>query len=852
MGEDEADESESIPSSARGLSYHNVMDPSRWSEIENGLRAAKACILPHPFDNLTSFVSDVDASNNEKLRKYIDTLSVLLGFDFGDSIFLLHDAVFPKPNANELIGRLSHQAFVGPDGRDLIARELIDPEIIKIDAQRVSSTRHLVDAYHHGDIDHFHTFFPKGPRVQKLTAFYEGASLVLRPPNLPAPKSDDRVFDNTGQFFSALVLLSGRSTPQKCCACLRTMTGEHSFEFELYKNTVIEFADLPSVGPTLNIRKINEIQVDINGSGLLGSFDEWGAISAYLIHASTNFIQQIVSDLVDRFGIQSPLITGHAGFHFRTRGKARRLDREHRETLSHYPGDKYRIASFGTIEEQSGLTLDTDADGCQSVSKAVPDAVNDLGQRFVIPCGFVCLPQNSAEPRELLRPAEYQSGDKTLVAARVNPRLDAASKRAGHSLASNFSRKVDLLLSELEGKRGLTSPLYTHLGIFSSRLEQAAALSEGKPYFADSSPLQELSRRHFGRAGAPANETRIGVFRASVLYGYILALLNVGEIVKRVDDRIEIFSFKDPKTDKVWPQSPADLFGLTFYVDDPGRAEILLDGVPLRHVGTNLPDETGQASVSILESNHRFCLDEIDFASAGDGHPNAPCLEEQGNGVQALRRFRRFKGRGAGTAVVWSSAAVDCFGMRGAQMIGFDVRATAPARIMAVIVTKRGLRLALGDQAFAEANDCDCCADIRLGEACHVWRTVTAALWNCRWLKMSDVPPNDPPRRIEIHVTAPEGAGVDISEFRYMRPRIASAREENGLVLTGRIVAPEGDVHLTNLETGDSTKQSADYQGYFCFTGLRSGVYDVRDLTTGKTKIFTMRHHRAGMTLVPV
>ena len=123
-----------------------------------------------------------------------------------------------------------------------------------------------------------------------------------------------------------------------------------------------------------------------------------------------------------------------------------------------------------------------------------------------------------------------------------------------------------------EAMPGLYWPIYTHLGGITVPIADHLLPS---PYF-DGDTLARLQDRIYNVTGSVRPFSRIWMARSSVFYDYILIRRVIAEHAKLSDtNTVEIISWLDPVLNKTLPRSMSQLYGQTFYVADPARANVL-------------------------------------------------------------------------------------------------------------------------------------------------------------------------------------------------------------------------------------------------------------------------------------
>ena len=113
--------------------------------------------FPYPFASALTVVSDVDGSSRARYDGYIGDIVRKYGLDFGDSMWLRASCESPAsdvPIANGL-GFFSRYYSLG---NNEVERTFV----------RVRTLFESLAEYHAGNVDHFHAYLSKGPRVAVL------------------------------------------------------------------------------------------------------------------------------------------------------------------------------------------------------------------------------------------------------------------------------------------------------------------------------------------------------------------------------------------------------------------------------------------------------------------------------------------------------------------------------------------------------------------------------------------------------------------------------------------------------------------------------------------------------------
>ena len=116
--------------------------------------------FPFPFGSALAIVSDVDGSNRARYDAYVGLLVGQLGLDFGDSIWL-------RSGCNTHVAGASTAHGLGFFSRYFDLGRTEAPSMF-------ANSRTFLESlaqYHLGNVDHFHAFSSKGPRVAVLDRF---------------------------------------------------------------------------------------------------------------------------------------------------------------------------------------------------------------------------------------------------------------------------------------------------------------------------------------------------------------------------------------------------------------------------------------------------------------------------------------------------------------------------------------------------------------------------------------------------------------------------------------------------------------------------------------------------------
>jgi len=183
-------------------------------------------------------------------------------------------------------------------------------------------------------------------------------------------------------------------------------------------------------------------------------------------------------------------------------------------------------------------------------------------------------------PNKLLRRSVLRDGQRIYEFMRCNPHWGGVgSCDEGRSIGEVLtSDMLDLLVD-----RGGTCILYTHLG------------KVDDPHV----PFNEKAQMGFRRLADQFRKGKILVTTTRRLLGYKRAVREVAYTCHQEENGLGIDISTKMSENWVGKLTAVDLAGLTFYVPDPQRVSIAIDGKRIENLRRNASDYTGRPSVSI-------------------------------------------------------------------------------------------------------------------------------------------------------------------------------------------------------------------------------------------------------------
>lgn len=774
--------------------------------------------MPYGAGSIVAIVSDVDGSTRERYGSYIGQLVDRAGLDFGDSTWLTPQFIYRETDGPVGVGfGFFHRKF--DFGYRATDRTF----------EYTRTFRENLIEFHLGNVDHFHSFLPNGPRMVLVT---------------PATIEDTLAVFKTGTFA-----LSGFSGCKNLCLTGVCVIGRRGESLDVA--TVTVEAD-SAIGPYLetsawrsNERRFvtfeaaRDADADVEMPDILSvkdvSVQSSTVVAAesieyiVLMNASSAIMRDRLSLLHRDYNVESSLVTDHSGFHFRDWSTAPKRDELLAKIVRDHEDDALH-AIHGTCNDADGVEIfNTEADSADSLTGILGPFVDDLGGAYVVPAGGVAASQDGWSLLDLVTPATTRSGGSLYVAQRtIPPPADQLTDRV-KSHASTLAPRITRILDCASEAPGSAWPLYTHVGGIPTEHGPGKIarrkLPPPDPYF-ERGPIDRLQDAAFGITGVIASKARVWFTRATSVYDYALMLRSLPANTKRSDaDTVEIASWTDRILDQVMPRSPAMLNGVTFYCDDPARAEVRLDGRALA-VARNPADETGRASVTVAETDLRFgVFSRLDPArrSPDDAQVDGGAWDWHGDHGSLVP---------CGSAPASLRIALNDWHPVGSQAVSFALRRSPGSVIGVLVETATGGRFFFGDAVLCPPDVEAQYALDRHAAPAGEWRTIIVPFTDLDW-RAGAAPGGPMPSHPLTAITLiSHDAPAEFADVAFLRPRSTrlSQREAPRFCLAGTVpdFTPGQSVDLTPAEGDGETQHCVvDQRGAFCFTGLAAGIYQL-------------------------
>ncbi len=778
--------------------------------------------VPFPATSMISIVSDVDGSTRGRYAAYIGELVDGAGLDFGDSIWLTPAS----------INRDDHRppSFVG-FGFFSARMDLGDDEQTISFVHSRTLTESVIE-FHKGNVDHFHSLLPNGPRLVLVDSpEIEGTQARFRCGALT-----ERGLNGSRDLFLQGVAVIGRpsTTIDARGIILEAIGGVNIPDYDVVHSHTDDVSGRTSVRFDHDVTRASGARpprFPTISAVIVNCADEESAQNIdciALLSATTVGIIERLRLLHDRFNVETSLITDHSNYHFRNLAAAAWRDEKQQALIAASPSEP-RQAWHGTLRDIDGdRLLTTESDAPDSLTRVFPEISRDFDVAYVVPAGGVATARAGWNLLSVLSPASTRSGAGIYVAQRTMPPVDDDPARARmNSRATDFPARLQRTLSGAAQNSGDIWPLYTHLGGFDVATATSSKPLKDEPvpnpYFLPAA-IDALQDAVFGISSDTLASGRVSFTRATQTYDYALMLRSLPANTTRIDsDIVEIASWTDRILDQVMPRSPAMLNGITFYCDDPARAEVRLDGRALA-VGRNPADETGRCSVTVAETDLRFGvfsrLDPV-RRSADDTRLDGGAWEWCGDHGILSPPVRKA-----------ASLRIALHGWHpvGSQAFSFRLRRSSGSVIGVLIETAAGGRFFFGDAALCPAE-----VDARYALERHAappgeWRTIVVPFTDLDWRAGAAPGGPMPSHQLAAITLIARDAPASFADVAFPRPRSTrlSQRDAPRYCVAGTVPHFTSGQSVDLAPTGDGGEAQScvvDQRGAFCFTGVVAGIY---------------------------
>lgn len=824
--------------------------------------------LPYPFEAAIAVDSDIDRSNRRHYSGYVGQLVDDLGLDFGDSVWLHSNrGLYPG---------------IGFFSRHLTLTD--EPAAEKQHAETSLDWCKVLAEYHRGNIDHWHSFLVRGPRVTIVKQFDERDGVVYGRPPREKPEQNSPLFNS--HIFPVTGVSVFTCSTDTTVARLWIETedgGRYEYEPETDEETypflrrdfggeghaffVLRYGVESCIQPP-DLEEITGIGVELEANE---SNNE--VVRLYLYNFHTGLLLNRLSYLRDECHVAMNLITTHAQWHFYHSKNYESIIASNRERISSNSSN-VKESYFGSFDEP-GLQFSTVADEKDSFCRLFPDLVQNYGLRFVRLSGgdldvrdFYGVsnsPFNAVYPTRTRTDSCFYIMRNTASSIPEHLSRDLQPEVRRKTTALTFAYRLATLLVDATKYPGSIFVFYTHLGNLWPHDKPT------EPYFEEPT-LLELRRRMYGLPKKQAEdnsnnnylnyylqffpdleETRIWFSRPSVVCDFALMMQALpGAVEREGENVVRLHSWDDPILGVRLPESVYQLYGITFYVADAAAAQVLLDGMAVTDLVRNRADDSGRESVTVAACGIRHVVfDEADpklLRSWGryggqwkERGARWAWMDKEAYSGSYYGRLTREPARWPQR--LWTGGdelghvKFSCKDMPapGCQHFMYALRRGNESSLFGIVLeTVSGEYFYFGDEALLEDVQAShglagwYVFDSRYGQA-GKWRRYVVPFYDMCWSADVDAHcglPSRGIRHIEMLLGGGEQAQVDIDCMELGRPRTSAVAEAGGrIVIGGR--ARGRCVRLGRWGGNLCAEREAevDAAGSFRFVDLEPGAY---------------------------
>jgi hypothetical protein len=809
------------------------VDPG-WAAERGALeeRIAKAGIryLPFPFNSSVAINSDTDTTSAVTYRLYNRQIVDQYGLDFGDSCWL-HQNLGVRPGLGFFTSDFRYD-----DGREALGLSLFE----------------MLQEYHEGNFDLWHSFLARGPRVAILKhCDSHPATNSLR---FPSPKrvKGDAYFGIMG-FNILAVGVFGDHEGIACIEKVVVTSAGASTAFKIEQECPAPIRNTPD-GEAFAFFPLQLDPASMSGPPLLWTLDFVDVVPragarlrpnmvrrVYLYNVHSELLLDRVRFLYEDCNLSMNLITAHSQWHLKARGRLRQLTQMSAERFAAMPD--VRESYFGSHDDGE-LRFSTQIDEPWSFGRMFPELATKYGIRHVRMTENYYSDDKHPTVENGLLACRTGMGDVLSFINSTNSRNPEwyhsdDERMFRKSIATNLHLRLRTLLDDLRQQARKVVFLTTHMGNIEPLMEPPT------PYFGEE-PLFELSRRHYGMDVGGAQGQRIWFTKSSGLADYLMLIAQLPDHVERRAGETIISSWHDPFYEAKFPAGRRQLYGQTFYVADSSVERVRLDGAEIDDVGRNAVDETGRPSVTVLECPIKRpvlgYLQGVPAATFGTASWN--WMEPAEDAPEGLSYGRLAAPRGEPSHET-SGVRLHCGSLRplsGGQVFAFWLRVSDAHLRWAV-----SLQLQSGEEfLFHEASKLPFVSRppsvigyYELANAAfdrHGWRRMVVPLFDLTYLRSPATHldlrlPTHPLAAISIIVQDKADAYLELAGMEFGRPRTTVPVAGEGSHVIGiHTGLPQGtaiQLHRLHGAPGKVDERTVMPGAFTVFNGLNKGAYRI-------------------------
>lgn len=823
------------------------IDPAISSVLENRMEQAKIRVLPYPFDGAVTITSDTDRSTPEIVKAYIRQFTEEHGMDFSDSTWIQNNGLVKHAGSGFLTADLRWRAAADNPNLHLSPIE-------------------LANYYHKGSIDHWHSFYTRGPRFFVFDGIENKDKNSIRIFNKKEQNITDPLWGTAYFAPPAVGIISKKFINYEVLSISwKTKTTSNNYKLK-------EITSNPLSNIVQGDKKIRlfELEFDLYSknaipflsdieSGTLYYENGTSEIDALIVFNYTREITQRRLDYLSQsIGINPILLTLHAQWHFMTETK---LVSNQALTESHDQENPDLTHSYFLPRRVCGIRISPLADD--------PDSYAYITDWLSSKYGCVLIrgvpPANRFRKKEvvgssifsLLTPMRRRDGGWIYNFNTQTGKITNTCENKvlnGKTIARNFVQRFSSILDSIEGKKWAVDAHYTHLGNLFPKEDDIP-----KPYF-DQKLFARLRKLHFG-IGAEGKESRVWFVKPSVLGTYAMLATNIVNNTSR-DEGNNIFIKRtlDLATNNLFPKTKNQLFGLTFIVNEPAKARIWLDDEQVKDLSLNYPKNGELPSITIYSSKSvlslmRHLLPQLVLAKCRC-FGNVTISDSQdsplGGSVFLLSSRQGYLEKFLTNYKVKNKFSLGFlpFTVDGAQALRVVYRLRGNASNARLIIsTSDGGKFIFCENGTHLKKGYTATSKLTSSYSHDDWNWSIIPFSTLEWLKLSNSSKHVDSQRIKLPLPmryvsniewnwdGDNSSAIEIADISYLRPNSENETSLNSLQLGG-LVTENADLLLRKVDAlGNALdyleKVRSDSLGQFIFSDLDSGAYQITN-TDGK------------------
>jgi len=373
---------------------------------------------------------------------------------------------------------------------------------------------------------------------------------------------------------------------------------------------------------------------------------------------------------------------------------------------------------------------------------------------------------------------------------------------------------------------------YTHLATGDStelRTEQLPIVTTAV------TKLKELGNHYYNFSGKVAAKARAWVPPAGVAVNYRNIWPQAAKHIKvdPLTSEVRIEQWVDHVSGQrigAWPNALAALHGITIYVPDSQSARVLIDGKETKSFSRNLRDNSGRASITIVDESTPYSLvDGVPLESGGQLRALNGKVEDITLGTDQRRDYVRVTSSGRDAAAEWLPREMAMYNITHLR-VAFRKKSRNEGAFFVELEMEGKRSVVLAEKGAIEKYE-NASRSLLVANGSEVggWNELVVPLTDFTWPAHSagTLPPLPIGRvkalRFGIVGATDGNAQTDIRVFAGLRPNSNPTAPDNSKLVGGQVIGMDGKpapsivVKANILGTGKMISTVTDNNGYYYF-----------------------------------